>query len=129
MPDMRGRKISMSTTSGAASGMAFKASSPVLHVQMHFKSGKEFRRRNQLSRTFGWSSTRAIFKGDLAEKFGGCMAFGILVISSIGPMGHSQDACLSWIHFLSRVNPLKGADAKRRISARKIEDADGTGVC
>src|ERR1022692_3334671 len=65
MPDMRGRKISMSTTSGCSCGMVRTASSPVAQAQLQTKSGKELMSFVQLSRTLGWSSTKATLSGRL----------------------------------------------------------------
>src|SRR6266567_4738352 len=59
MPDMRGKKISMSTTSGDSAGITRKASSPVAQAQLHTKSGNELISLIQLSRTLGRSSTNA----------------------------------------------------------------------
>src|SRR5271165_3516424 len=59
IPDMRGRKISMSTTSGVSGGMTRTASSPVVQAQIQVKSGNELINLIQLSRTMGWSSTKA----------------------------------------------------------------------
>jgi hypothetical protein len=89
MPDMRGRKMSMSTTSGCSWGMIRNASSPVLQAQIQTKSGKELMSFVQLSRTFGWSSTNATligrfeagsderlpFVGFVILAFGGIMIF------------------------------------------------------
>src|SRR6266700_2392477 len=67
IPDMRGKKMSIRITSGFSSGMTRSASSPLAQEQTQRKSGKELIRRVQLSRTLGWSSTSATFKGILDE--------------------------------------------------------------
>src|ERR1700722_11509888 len=59
MPDIRGRKMSMGTTSGWARGIIRNASSAVAQAQSQAKSGKKLISLVQLSRTFGWSSTKA----------------------------------------------------------------------
>src|SRR4029077_8555436 len=63
MPDIRGRKMSIRIASGRTPGMTRTASSPLLQTQAHAKSGNELINRHQLSRTFGWSSTRATLSG------------------------------------------------------------------
>src|SRR5256714_15526094 len=67
MPDMRGKKMSIRITSGLSSGMTRSASSPLAQAQTQRKSGKELISRVQLSRTLGWSSTNATFRGILEE--------------------------------------------------------------
>ena len=63
MPDIRGRKMSINTTSGFAWGTLPKASSALTQAltqaQTQAKSGKELIRRVQFSRIVVWSSTSA----------------------------------------------------------------------
>ena len=51
MPDIRGRKISINTTSGSLLGITASASSADMQEQTQLKSGNELMRRVQLSRS------------------------------------------------------------------------------
>jgi len=57
MPDIRGRKISISTRSGFNEGITFSASSPDTQPCIQAKPGSELISFVQLSRTPGLSST------------------------------------------------------------------------
>src|SRR5580658_6011400 len=63
MPEMPGSNTSMRTTSGREAETNRSASSPDSQAQTHLKSGKESIRRDQLSRIFCSSSTRATRNG------------------------------------------------------------------
>jgi hypothetical protein len=52
MPDMRGRKISINTTSGSLRGMVASASSALRQEHTQVKSGNELMSRVQFSRAF-----------------------------------------------------------------------------
>src|SRR5450756_2763777 len=85
MPDMRGRKMSINTTSGSSCGIIRSASSPVAQAQMQAKSGNELMSLIQLSRTFGWYYTRAILSFRFAPGSAARLAFaGLDVLSLCG---------------------------------------------
>ena len=67
MPDMRGKKISISTTSGAMGGITRKASSPDEQTVTHENPASELMSLHQLSRTPALSSTKTTLTGGLAE--------------------------------------------------------------
>src|ERR1039457_1978763 len=67
MPDLHGRTISISTTSGCSWGIVCKASSPVSQAEIQANPGKELISLLQLSRTSGWSSTKATLTGRFEE--------------------------------------------------------------
>ena len=54
--------------------------SPVAQAQVQMKSGNELMSFIQLSRTLGWSSTKAILSGDFAEILNGGLALAGLDI-------------------------------------------------
>ena len=70
-----GRKISISTASGCATGITRNASSPEGQMHWQEKSGNELISLIQLSRTFGWSSTRAILSFRFAPGSAARLAF------------------------------------------------------
>src|ERR1035437_10297814 len=63
MPDMRGRKISISTTSGFSAGITRTASSPDAQACTQENPASESMSFTQLSRTPGLSSTRTTLTG------------------------------------------------------------------
>ena len=67
MPDMRGKKISISTASGWTAGISRNASSPEEQTHSHEKSENELMSFDQLSRKSALSSTSAIFNRGIAE--------------------------------------------------------------
>jgi hypothetical protein len=64
MPDMCGRKISISTTPGLAGGITRSASSPDAQACTQENPGSELMSFAQLSRTPALSSTRTTFTRD-----------------------------------------------------------------
>jgi hypothetical protein len=61
-----------------------KASSPVAQAQMHDKSGNELMSLTQLSRTFGWSSTKATLIGRFEVASAERLSFVGFVILTLG---------------------------------------------
>src|SRR5690606_15293358 len=75
IPDIRGKKMSINTTSGFSAGINRSASSADEQTQTQTKSSNDAINRDQLSRKSGLSSTNAIRNGIFRDDVFNCPEF------------------------------------------------------
>src|ERR1039458_3904591 len=103
MPDMRGRKISISTTSGFTTGITRSASSPEAQVLTHENPGSELISFTQLSRTPGLSSPNTTLTGDL----GGLEIFCFILFQASADPQRAAGETSSTIRFAANLPPAR----------------------